>query len=316
MFNEAQWRIGTRSCKTPWKDETVESKKGRSGKKAALWIISVLIVIGLAAAFFWLRATRTPESPGRGIFEWDEGASDDPERAVGIAKALELDRWYQEFDDYENAQPFVAHLKDAGIKVFSLIGATDWGFEEDGASFIDAMEDIVKYNIKNPDYPINGVMADIEPYTTSRFKDDPEGSMELYVSGMEKAYGYARSNKLTLITCIARHYDDQGLTDGLERLIQASDEVAVMDYDCGNEVAAIRTEAEFALKYGKILHTILEFQEVGKHGLTEGKTYRNKGLAAAEAAFRSVDQAYPDLNIVWDYHWTEPICQMLEEGSE
>ncbi|MBC8530676.1 hypothetical protein [Gehongia tenuis] len=277
----------------------------------------MLVGLGLIAlSVLWPRGPEAPEraetSP-RGMFEWDEAAVEDPAAAIQLAERLEIGRWYQEFGGYDGAEAFVAALREAGIEVYALLGATEWGFEADGASFIAALREIVTYNRAHPDQPIAGVMADIEPYTQARFKEDPEGSMALYVSGMEKAYGYAKANELTLITCIARHYDDQGLTEGLERLIAASDEVAVMNYDCGGEVAAIRTEAELSLKHGKRLHCILEFQEVGKHGLTEAKTYRNKGLDAAKAAFEAVDAAYPKLDIVWDYHWSQPIREMLEE---
>ena len=94
------------------------------------------------------------------------------------------------------------------------------------------------------------------------------------------------------------------------------DEVAVMDYDCGAEVEKLETEAQLTKKYGKVLHCILEFQQVGKHGLTEDKTYRNKGLAAAETAWKQVDQAFPLISIVHDYHWSKPLIEMMEEESQ
>ncbi len=289
----------------------------RSGAKRGFWVVLILLGLSLIAlSVLWPKAPEAPEQVEafpRGMFEWDEGAVEDPAAAIQLAERLQIGRWYQEFGGYEGAEAFVAALREAGIEVYALLGATEWGFEADGASLIAALREIVAYNRAHPDHPIAGVMADIEPYTKARFKEDREGSMALYVSGMEKAYGYAKANDLTFITCIARHYDDQGLTEGLEKLILASDEVAVMNYDCGNEVEAIRTEAELCEKHGKRLHCILEFQEVGKHGLTEDKTYRNKGLDAARAAFESVDGAFPGLHIVWDYHWTEPIREMLEE---
>ena len=141
--------------------------------------------------------------------------------------------------------------------------------------------------------------------------------MKLYVSGMIAAYRFAQEHDLIFIACIPRHYDDQGLTQQLETLIRdGCDEVAVMDYDCGAEAEKIETEAQLASKYDKALHCILEFQEVGKHGLTEDKTYRNKGLAAAEAAWEKVDQAFPEMRIVYDYHWSMPLMEMMKEDSE
>ena len=91
---------------------------------------------------------------------------------------------------------------------------------------------------------------------------------------------------------------------------------AVMNYDCGAEVDKIKTEAAIAEKYDKALHCILEFQQVGKHGLTENKTYRNKGLSAAKQAWEQVDQAFQSMDIIRDYHWTAPLIEMMEEEDE
>ena len=63
----------------------------------------------------------------------------------------------------------------------------------------------------------------------------------------------------------------------------------------------IETEAAYALKYGKELHCILEFQEVGKHGLVEEKTYRNKGIEGM-GGLKEVEDAYSQMDLVWDYH--------------
>lgn len=190
------------------------------------------------------------------------------------------------------------------------------GYEPDGGSLTACMKEIRDYNEGVAEEErIAGIMADIEPYTSQRWERELEKYMELYVSGMKKAYEAAEEYGLTLIACIPRHYDDQGLTEQLEELIaKGCDEVAVMDYDCGREAEKIRTEAALAEKYGKVLHCILEFQEVGKHGLTEDKTYCNKGLEAARKAWKEVQSTFPDLEIIKDYHWREPVEEMLKRN--
>ena len=177
-----------------------------------------------------------------------------------------------------------------------------------------ALEAVAEYNLQvSGEGRIAGVMEDVEPYVRTRWKEAPEESAKLYLSGMKKAYRYARKRGLVSIACIPRHYDDQGLTEMLRGLIaEACDEVAVMDYDCGNEAAAISTEAALAAEYGKPLHCILEFQKVGKHGLTEDKTYYNKGLAAARAAWEEVQRSLPEQQVIRDYHWSEPVRELLE----
>ena len=107
-----------------------------------------------------------------------------------------------------------------------------------------------------------------------------------------------------------------GKTSGLEELIKETcDEVAVMNYSCGNEIEAIRTEAALSEKYGKELHCILEFQEVGKHGLTENKTYRNKGIDNAKETWEKLQKEYKNINVTRDYHWSRPVREMLEEKN-
>lgn len=255
------------------------------------------------------------------MFEWEEEALEDPEAAAELCVRLGVTRWYQELPeeiDPDMTERFVKTLARKGITVYALVGATEWGFEEDGASLIEALEAVAEYNRQaSGEGRIAGVMEDVEPYIRTRWKEAPEESARLYLSGMKKAYRYARKRGLVSIACIPRHYDDQGLTEMLRSLIaEACDEVAVMDYDCGNEAAAISTESALAAEYGKPLHCILEFQRVGKHGLTEDKTYYNKGLAAAQAAWAEVQRSFPEQAVVRDYHWTEPVREMLEREEE
>lgn len=264
--------------------------------------------------------TKTPEEhkEQRGMFEWTEETLENPESTKDLVEALHITRWYQElpedFDDSELSE-FISYMSGLNVKVYALAGSVEWGYESDGESFIQVLKALAEYNQSVDETSrIEGIMADIEPYTSGKWEKDREKHMDNYVMGMTKAYEYAQLNGLRMVVCIPRHYDDQGLESQLETLIaNACDEVAVMDYDCGNEVEKIETEAVYAQKYGKELHCILEFQEVGKHGLVEEKTYRNKGIEAAWKAWKEVEDAYSQLDLVWDYHWTKPVREMLKE---
>ena len=88
-----------------------------------------------------------------------------------------------------------------------------------------------------------------------------------------------------------------------------------MNYGIGNEVEMIKTEAELCEKYDKGLHCILEFQEIGVHGLTENETYRQRGIEAALKTWDRVEEAYPDILIVRDYHWTLPLYDMTRNAD-
>lgn len=259
--------------------------------------------------------------PRSGMFEWNEERIYQTDRIGELLRVLPITDWYQETAvpvGQEDMEAFLTFMNEENVRVYAMAGETQWGYEEDGASLISWLEEIISYNRKaGKGKSFRGVMLDVEPYVLKKWKEDPEVHMETYVKGMKEAYGYAKENNLDVIVCIPRHYDDQGLTGQLEELIaEACDEVAVMNYDCGFEAEKIETEALLAQKYGKSLHCILEFQEVGKHGLVEQKTYRNKGVEAAWEAWDLVDQAYPEMQITRDYHWSSPIFQMIKEEGK
>lgn len=268
-----------------------------------------------------ITAPKKPNVRQIGMFEWDENSIYRIEEAKELTDRLHITRWYQEVElstEQDALKTFIASMSNHQVDVYALVGETEWGYEEDGISLISYLKKINAYNRKTEENEqIRGVMVDIEPYVLKKWEENKEDNMDAYVSGMIKAYEYAQKKDLLFNVCIPRHYDDQGLTTQLETLIaKGCDEVAVMNYDCGLEVEKIETEAVLAQKYGKVLHCILEFQEVGKHGLVEEKTYRNKGLKAAWAAWDEVDNAYEELEITRDYHWAEPIWQILEEEED
>lgn len=256
--------------------------------------------------------------PESGMFEWDESSILRIEEALDLVSRLGITHWYQEIEfsdlDSQELSAFIEAMTETNVEVYALAGAKEWGYESDGASLIAYMENVRRYNEEvASEQRIKGIMADVEPYILKDWEENKQANMETYVSGMVKAHEWAEDNSLLLIVCIPRHYDDQGLVEQLETLISMGcDEVAVMDYECGMEVERIETEALLAIRYGKPLHCILEFQEVGKHGLTENKTYYNKGIEAAREVWRQVDAAFGEAELIRDYHWTEPIWDMLE----
>lgn len=292
-------------------------------KHHKLWRLLLLLFVAVVAVvlllFYVNYAKQEPPQQPRGMFEWNEEAVYTPEDALELTQSLSVNRWYQEFpEDAEAMAQFTEVLHENNVKVYALLGSVEWGFEQDGASLTEALQALVQYN-KTVDetQKLDGVMVDVEPYTSSRFKRQPEQAMSDYVDGLTAAYQSVQDSDLHIIQCIPRHYDDKGLTDELERLIaNACDAVAVMNYECDKEVENIETEALFAKKYQKELHCILEFQEVGKHSLTEEKTYRNKGLERAHSAYAAVSAAYEQQSVVWDYHWTNPLRRMLKEMEE
>ncbi|MEG2596858.1 MAG: hypothetical protein RR977_00390, partial [Oscillospiraceae bacterium] len=286
-------------------------------------ILSVLLVIaliGLGIFFFRWYGKKAPQPSvsARGMFEWRESTVEDPKSVQSLIQDLKITKWYQEIpEDWNHVSDFSSSLHKQGVSIYALFGAVEWGYERDGITLISHLKQVTDYNKTAPkNARIDGVMIDVEPYISSKWKKNKKKNMKIYVDGMLKAYQSVAGQHLQFAICIPRHYDDQGLSEELERLIaKGCDEVAVMNYDCGNEVEKIQTEAILAQKYGKELHCVLEFQEVGKHGLVEEKTYRNKGLEAAWNAWETVDAAYPKIPVTWDYHCTNPLLEMVENKS-
>lgn len=288
---------------------------------SVLGLLILVIALFLLVKFF----QDSPEAEGQGkvqengMFEWNEDSILQIDQALELVDKMKITRWYQEIDfssvQREELSAFIEAMAKKNVDVYALVGAREWGLEADGVSLIDYMENVRSYNeTASLKQRIQGIMADVEPYILEEWAENKQVHMEDYVSGMIRCREYADANSLTLIACIPRSYDDQGLSEQLERLIaQGCHEVAVMNYGCGTEVKKIQAEALLAVQYGKPLHCILEFQEVGKHGLTEDRTYRNKGLEAAQEAWDQVEEAYEDARLIRDYHWTEPLWDMLEE---
>ena len=299
--------------------------KGRRGRKipvpCRVMAVAVPVLLFFCILFILALSMRKKDSTGGreyGMFEWTEESVDNPEKTDRLIRALSITRWYQEIPeelDRDKTVSFMEYMNRRKVKVYALTGSVEWGFEEDGASLSRQIQKVADYNDSVDEaYRFRGIMTDIEPYVSSRFREDPVYYMDLYVKGMRAAYEYAVSRNIRVIQCIPRHYDEQGLTAYLEQLIAyACDEVAVMNYGLSNEVEMIETEAGLCEKYEKELHCILEFQEVGIHGLTEQETYRQQGIKAADATWDKVEAAYPNIRIVRDYHWTLPLYDMIPD---
>lgn len=287
--------------------------------KKQIYKVILIVCLLLCVLYLFLRTGHNRKKEAEtGMFSWDEETVEDPAGMKELIKALGITRWYQEFPqdlDEEKTAAFINYMNTLGVKTDALVGSVEWGFEEDGASLIACISSIDSYNrnvrLKER---IGGLMVDVEPYITEKFKNDREYYMDIYVNGMKKAYTYAKSKNIDIIACIPRHYDDQGLREGLEELIaETCDEVAVMNYGRGNETEMIAEEVRLAEKYKKVFHCILEFQNVGVHGLTEEETYREEGIGEAIKTWGKIRDAYPDARITADYHWTRPLLEMIKE---
>ena len=167
--------------------------------KKMTWGIAVFAVLGISlmSSLHFFRSTANNSSPSlrRGMFEWQEERVKDRNDVNELIGKFQITDWYQELSvpvDRKTTAAFVSHLHQSKVKAYALVGETEWGYEADGASLIAYLEELVRYNAGvKPAERLDGVMVDVEPYTRSRWKEDPARHMETYVSGMIEAYRYA-----------------------------------------------------------------------------------------------------------------------------
>ena len=123
-------------------------------------------------------------------------------------RALNITRWYQELpEDFDDGQlsAFISYMSGLNVKVYALAGSVGGVMNPDGDSLIQVLKDLAEYNESvDETCRIEGIMADIEPYTSRKWEKDKEKHMGNYVMGMTKAYEYAQLNGLKMAVCIPK----------------------------------------------------------------------------------------------------------------
>ncbi len=284
--------------------------RGVERVKKRWWAMGALAVLWVGAAL--LARGQSAPALGDGLFAWG-GETLLPENRGALTDTLarlDADVLYQEFPagtGAETAAEFLTDMEAAGVEVYCLAGAPEWGLEEDGRSLVEAID---RAAALGPG--VRGVMADVEPYLTPAWDRDSDAVMERYVSGMAAAREHARGRGLSLIACIPYWYDNDH-ADALARLMATGcDGVAVMNYYRGAEAEHLRTELELARRAGIPTVCVSEFQQPGTHDLTDKTTYYTDGLEAARESWAAVREALGDGGLSFAYHWYAPVRELLE----
>ena len=158
--------------------------KGRRGRKipvpCRVMAVAVPVLLFFCIIFILALAVRKKDSTGGreyGMFEWTEESVDNPEKTDRLIRALSITRWYQEIPeelDRDKTVSFMEYMNRRKVKVYALTGSVEWGFEEDGASLSRQIQKVADYNDSVDEaYRFRGIMTDIEPYVSSRFREDP-----------------------------------------------------------------------------------------------------------------------------------------------
>lgn len=253
----------------------------------------------------------------KGLFSWEKSTIVDCDVFFEDTKKLGITEVYQEISkdfEMEEVEQFLKAAKKSETSVYMLIGEAEWALEEDAEHLIAEIKRVASMNQSvSKSTRLKGVMVDVEPYLLEDWEENSDKVMKSYVTGMKKAYEYARECEIEMILCIPYFYDTKGHEEELENLIaDACDGIAVMNYYRDSEIEHIQTEAELASYYGRSITTIYEMKEAGSHGLTEQNTYYQLGIEAALANYKELQAAYEEWHINMAYHDYEAVKEVME----
>ncbi len=227
--------------------------------------------------------SQAPGRAGLGVFSWQRTNASDEDAARVLFETLTqvgAGEVYQVLGG-KTAAFFWERAKELRIAVYVLAGKAEWGLDRDARQMIREVDKAARLMEQLGGDGPAGLMLDVEPYTTSAYKRNPDDTMAKYLEAMRITYARAREKGVPLILCIPHFYDVIGHAGVLDALIrEACDAVAVMNYQKEDEAGQIAAEMEAARQTGKRLIHIYELQRPGLYDLTERNTYHPDGLPA------------------------------------
>ena len=162
---------------------------------------------------------------------------------------------YLEKDDKET-EKFIKDLNDKKIEVYYLDGEPSWGEEDGYKSIIEVIDKVLEFNSTH-NSKFNGLLLDIEPYTSEKIEHFEDEHFEIYLKQIKKVYSYSKDKDIKILLAIPSWFDKENF-DMFKELIKNCDGISVMNYDINNTVENIKNEYEYAYKYDKFIETIYE----------------------------------------------------------
>lgn len=230
---------------------------------------------------------------GHGLFSWHDEVLEAEEREIllQLMREQDLTELYQNIPhNMPTAQikDLAEACKACGIRLYLLIGDPEWALDRNATKLRNEIQRAALIGC-------SGVMVDIEPGSTDKWKKDRDSVMDSMTQAFLQGKAAAEREGLEMIACIPWYYDDLGYEAELEQLVaEGCDTLAIMNYNRKDEIGQIETEAELCRNYGKALISIYELQEAGKHDLQERNTYREAGLSALWESWDELRSAFPD----------------------
>jgi len=281
------------------------SEKTPSHRTVLLVLLVLLIpVAGLLGWLLGRGVTPTAElkdvdvipDHGHGLFSWHDEVFEQEEREILLRLMREqgLTELYQDIP-FSHSTDEIQELLEActaeGIRLYLLVGEPEWALDTSAKELRAEIQRAALIGCA-------GIMVDIEPGSTNKWKKDRDSAMDSMMKSLLRAKAAAELEKLEMIVCLSWYYDDYGYAAQLDHIVsEGCDALAIMNYDRTDEIGQIETEAALCLKYGRPLINIYELQEVGKYDLEEIHTYRDAGLPALRESWDELRSAYSDQEI-------------------
>lgn len=281
-------------------------------------LISHLVLAAALLGTAALSQACFPFSAVGGLFNWEASVlqPDAGQELWDYMAQQKLTELYQAIPQQADADQTAAFFRQArqnDVDVYLLVGDPSWGLDPQGTDLCAAVDRVAQWKQElGEDAPV-GVMADLEPYLTDAWQQDPAGVMDCYLAGMRAAYAAAEEAGVTLIACISCYYDTWGFTGALQELIEtACHGVAVMNYYRGSEAENLATEWAMASQAGKLLRTVYELQAPGRYGITEQNTYYGAGLSALRKNYRQLARSLNgDSRLGYALHHYQALRELL-----
>lgn len=249
------------------------------------------------------------------LFSWDfhEGSKSYREGSLAVLRDMKATRIFQSYEGTtlfrEENITFIRALQQQDKQVYRLIGMPDWSFNKGQQPMKKQIEEVVFFNKYVINDGIKGIVIDVEPYLTAAWTRNDKATMKTYVSNMLKIYQYAHERGIYVVMCIPNWYDY--LAGDLEKLIAyGCDEVAIMNYNRGEELEKIGLERELAEQYDKKIMSIFETIKPGIHQLKESNTYYSVGIDELKRAAETLVKDVGSNNFSVGYHYYDAIKEM------
>lgn len=256
------------------------------------------------------------------MFSWEDEPyllADRPDFYATL-ETLGISSVYQSFSDENlysaDTASFLTEMQTSKIAVYLLAGAAEWGLDPAAKAMRTEIDKVAAFNKARAGAgQFSGILFDVEPYLTDQWDEDEDGVFQSFTEAVQTAYAYASSKNIELILCIPNWFDNRH-SEQLEQMIATGcDRIAIMNYNRAAEKMSMETEVALAQKYKKPVICIFEFQQTGKHDLTDNETYYNDGIEAAQQSFAALYKEFGYSGLSFSYHYYKPVRELLTKGA-